>query len=151
MVEGIAVLDDEDVIEIGIDPLTIPCNATEVTFPVKINYSLDKLVEVFVDACRGEIISGSIATLLETGEETFTVDYSDLDCMEACFAVNVIAEDCEGCPQEFEICYYFDLDNVAPEAEVWLTILYVTILTGTSANVSNGISVSDGEPALDAH
>jgi hypothetical protein len=115
VVEGIAVLDDEDVIEIGIDPLTIPCNATEVTFPVKINYSLDKLVEVFVDACRGEIISGSIATLLETGEETFTVDYSGLDCREACFAVNVEAEDCEGCPQEFEICYYFDLDNVKPE------------------------------------
>jgi len=135
VVEGIAVLDDEDVIEIGIDPLTIPCNATEVTFPVKINYSLDKLVEVFVDACRGEIISGSIATLLETGEETFTVDYSDLDCMEACFAVNVIAEDCEGCPQEFEICYYFDLDNVPPEAELWLDLDPTKCINATSTTV----------------
>ncbi len=115
VVEGIAVLESKDVIEIGIDPLTIPCNATEVTFPVKINYSLDKLVNIFVDACRGEIISGSIATLLETGEETFTVDFSNLDCRQACFAVTVVAEDCEGCPQEFEICYYFDLDNVPPE------------------------------------
>ncbi len=114
VVEGIAVLESKDVIEIGIDPLTIPCNATEVTFPVKINYSLDKLVNIFVDACRGEIISGSIATLLETGEETFTVDFSNLDCRQACFAVTVIAEDCEGCPQEFQICYYFDLDNVPP-------------------------------------
>ncbi|WP_367358709.1 carboxypeptidase regulatory-like domain-containing protein [Mesotoga sp.] len=135
VVEGIAVLDDEDVIEIGIDPLTIPCNATEVTFPVKINYSLDKLVEVFVDACRGEIISGSIATLLETGEETFTVDYSDLDCREACFAVNVVAEDCEGCPQEFEICYYFDLDNVPPEAELWLDLDPTKCINATSTTV----------------
>ncbi len=155
VVEGIAVLGDEDVIEIGIDPLTIPCNATEVTFPVKINYSLDKLVEVFVDACRGEIISGSIATLLETGEETFTVDYSGLDCREACFAVNVVAEDCEGCPQEFEICYYFDLDNVPPEAEVWLddpvcndtyTFVYWYVYDNALSEVE--ISVSDGELLL---
>ena len=161
VVEGIAVLDDEDVIEIGIDPLTIPCDATEVTFPVKINYSLDKLVEVLVDPCRGEIISGSIATLLETGQETFTVDYSGLDCLEACFAVNVVAEDCEDCPQEFEVCYYFDLDNVAPDAEVWLddpecddpecdatyTFVYWDVYDNALSEVE--ISVSDGELLLE--
>jgi len=116
-VQNISNLTSEDVIEIGFNPDEVDCDATTLTFPVKINF-FDSLnitkVEAYV--CNGYIVDrfGKEAELLGTGEAILTYNFENLDCEEACVAVKIWAEDCGDCESYFELCYSFDIDNVAP-------------------------------------
>jgi len=117
-VQNISNLTSEDVIEIGFNPDEVDCDATTLTFPVKINF-FDALNVTKVEAyvCNGYIVDrfGKEAELLGTGEAILTYNFENLDCKEACVAVKVWAEDCGDCELYFELCYSFDIDNVAPK------------------------------------
>ncbi len=118
VIEDINGLTNDDVIFIGFDPEEVPCDATTLTFPVKINYfDILNVTKVELYACWGTVEERFVkeAELLTTGEATVTYNFPGYDCEEMCVTVRVWAEDCGECELFYELCYTFDIDNVPPE------------------------------------
>jgi len=124
VIENISNLTDEDVIEVlyegePFDPAMVPCDATSITLEVTINYFEElNITNVLAYICtdRGKIVDRAAVeeALRTTGKATIVYEFEDLDCEEACITIEVVAEKCGDCVQEFERCFKFHVDNMPP-------------------------------------
>ena len=124
VIENISSLTDEDVIEVlyegePFDPAMVSCDATSITLEVTINYFEElNITSVLAYICtdRGNIVDRDAVeeALITTGKATIVYEFEDLDCEEACITIEVVAEKCGDCVQEFERCFKFHVDNMPP-------------------------------------